>query len=192
MSAIQYGPSQSFSQSSTLSSGNLHLYWCVRSRLKKMLKRRALSCNRTRSAPCALRDRPLRGQPLLERAPGAGSRCMHTKHSWRLRSALEPLLLDGNLRPLCGPLPITKTPSRPKKRRRTRRIPRGGNLVRIVRTFEPFLRTHSPLTSALPFMGRKLRLRVARRQHTHRRRAFGLIGLRRLQSRHIVFHSPCK
>jgi hypothetical protein len=59
---------------------------------------RALSCNRTRSAPYAHRSTAQRSTPRGAH-PRTTSRCMQAKHSWRLRSALEPLLLDGNLPP---------------------------------------------------------------------------------------------
>jgi hypothetical protein len=140
---------------------------CVRSRLKKILK--VERCRAPRPDPPGT----LRDQPLVERAPGARSRCMQAKHPWRLRSALAPLLLDGNVRRgyapvsvanhdrnsgdgrnLARPGPISRhaisvadraspptalrTRAGGRRDLRTRRIPSGGNLVRIVRTFEPF------------------------------------------------------
>ena len=90
-------PSQSFSPSSTLSPANLHLY--VRSlALEEILKGRALSCSQTRSAPRSEIDR-FKGQPLLERASARGADACMQSTLGGLRSALEPLVLDGNLRP---------------------------------------------------------------------------------------------
>jgi hypothetical protein len=107
---------------------------CVRLRLKKILEGRARSCNRTRSAD-ALRDRP-----LLERT------AMRGRDAW-MRSTLGGSVPPRNRSIRSRPRYLHHTLvrhrlSRPRvggrRDRRTRRIPLGGNLVRIARTFEPF------------------------------------------------------
>ena len=105
---------------------------CVRLRLKKILKGRALSCNRTRSAD-ALSDRSWSAL-LCEVAMNGCEAPLAAP--FRLRTAryvLGPQYLHHTL--------VRHRSPRPRaggRRDRTRRIPLGGNLVRIVRTFEPF------------------------------------------------------
>jgi len=70
--------------------------WCVRSRLKKILKGRALSCNRTRSAPCAQRSTARGARPRREvamhacKAPLAAPFRLGTAPSrWELTSGMS-------------------------------------------------------------------------------------------------------
>ena len=97
MGQISVPPLNLFPPGSTLfpASSYLTIYRTRPLALKENPQGRALSCSRTPS-PRALGDR--RPQRSISRRadPGTRSRCMQAKHPWRLRFALEPLLLEGN------------------------------------------------------------------------------------------------